>query len=297
MSETTQKSENILYWTLHGRLMPDNRLEYLPGILTTHPPRKPLEDFYSKLRIELLDKNDRLLVSQKVPVAYYCPDESQAKKDIAIRTKVPFHKDTKTIRFWNGDVLVKEWIRPDTVPVIENLKVNRVEGHIQLTWQARHPEEKDMQYVVRFSKNGRNIFNRLSQRLDQPKYQVAENQIPGGKGWIFQIAATDGVNTTTLESEPIDLPETPPLIEISSPPDGYKVSVGTKLMFHGELVAFLGEDVNISSALWTSDRDGTLSDQLIFETDQLSRGTHRVTLTVVENHKRKLTSSISLHVT
>ena len=155
----------------------------------------------------------------------------------------------------------------------------------------------EIQHVVRFSKDGGNTFNRLSQRLDQPKYEVAESHIPGGKGWIFQIAATDGVNTTTLESEQIDLPETPPLIEISEPPDGYKVSVGRRILFHGELIAFLGEDASVSSALWTSDRDGTLSDKLIFETDQLSRGTHHVTLTVKDKKQRQLTSSISLHVT
>lgn len=297
MHKTIEKSEPVLYWTLHGRLTPDNRLQHIPGILTIHAPRKSLENHTSQLRIELLDKNDRLLVSQKVPVTYYCPDEPQARKDIAIRTKVPFPIDTKTIRFWNGDVLVKEWQRPDAAPVIENLTIKQMQGHIQLTWQAHHPEESEMQYVVRFSKDGGNTFNRLSQRLDEPKYEVKNNQIPGGKGWIFQIAATDGINTTTVESEPIDLPETPPLIEISNPPDGHKVSVGTRLMFHGELIAFIGEDISISSALWTSDRDGTLSDQLIFETDQLSRGTHIITLTVEDSQKRKLASSISLHVT
>ena len=296
MNKITHEDERILYWTLHGRLTPDNQLKHVPGILTPHPPRNPVGDFASQLRVELLDGDGRLLVSQKVPVSYYCPDKPNATRDIAINLKVPFHKDTKTIRFWNGEVLVKEWQRSNTPPVIGDVVVRRVRGQVRLTWQARHPEGKEIQFVVRFSQDGGKTFNRLSQRLDQPQYKVAETQIPGGKDWIFQIAATDGVNTTTVETKPIDLPETPPLIEISSPPDGYQVASGSRVMFHGELIAFLGEDTRINSALWTSDRDGALSDQLIFETDQLSRGAHRITLTVIDNQKRQLTSTISLQV-
>jgi hypothetical protein len=296
MNNSTQKPERVHYWTLVGRLTPDNRLKYIPPILTTFPPRQLPVDFSSRLKIELLDENDRLLVSQAVPIAYYCPDQPHTIKDIAIRTKVPFHKDTKTIRFWNGEVLVKEWQRPDRGPEIENLAVKREQGRIQLTWQAHHPEGKEIQYVVRFSKDGGNTFNRLSKRLNQPQYEIAENQIPGGKGWIFQVAATDGVNTTTVDSEPLDLPETPPLLEISEPPDGSQVPVGRSVLFHGELIAFLGEDIGIKSVRWTSDRDGTLSDRLIFETDQLSKGTHGITLAVEDSQKRKLSSSISLHV-
>jgi len=297
MNQAPHKAGRVFYWTLHGRLTPDNRFEHKPAILTPHPPRKSNADGASRLRIELLDAKDQLLLSQTVPVAHYCPDGPQTHKDIAVRAKVPLHERTVSIRFWNGDVLVKEWKRPDKAPVLANLKLSRKKGKVVLTWQAHHPDGHDMQYIVRHSQNGGRTFNRLSCRLNQPGYEVTEDHLPGGKDWVFQVAATDGVNTTTLETDPLDLPETSPLVEISHPPDGHQAAFGARLLFHGDFIAFIGQKVGIGSVLWTSDIDGTLSDRLVFETDQMSRGSHLVILSVVDDRKRKLTDSISLEVT
>lgn len=292
-----QKPESVVYWTLRGSLSPDNRLTCRPGILTSHPPQTAVDEEAGDLRIELLDAQGRPLVKQKVPTAEYCPEQREAIMDVAVRIKVPFHPDTRTIRLWNGDVLVREWQRSEASPVIADLSVKRDKGRVRLTWRAYHPSDAAMQYVVRFSSDSGRTFNRLSRRLDEPGYVVDEAQLPGGKGWIFQVGATDGINTTTVDSAPLDLPETPPQVEISSPPDGQTITLGESLLFSGELVAFLGQDVAVKSVAWASDRDGKLADQLTFETNQLSPGTHRIKLEVVDGRGSALTASVSIDVT
>ena len=296
MNTTNLEVDRVLYWVLNGRLTPDNRLQFIPGLLTEHPPRQSPQEISSPLRIDLLDSRERLLVRQVIPITHYFTDSPHTIKDIPIRAKVPFNQDTKIIRFWNGDVLVQEWQRPNSPPILSDLSIQRSQGLLRLSWHAQHPEGVNIQYAVRFSRNGGGTFNRLSQRLDKPEYEVAEKDIPGGKGWIFQIVATDGINTTTLNSETIDLPETPPLLEIYSPPDNSQISVGQSVLFYGELVSFLGEDVSISSANWISDRDGELSKQSLFTTSQLSPGTHHITLRVLDSLQHQLTATITCHV-
>jgi hypothetical protein len=292
-----KRPERVAYWTLNGWLTPDNRLEHLPGLLTRHPPRALRKDTTSPLRIELLDGNGRLILTQRIPLAAYCLDTpGRLIKDVPIRAKVPFRDDTQIIRFWNGEVLVKEWRRLGCAPLLSNLTVERREGIVRLRWQATHPENAPMQYVVRFSRDGTGSFNRLSKRLDQPKYEVPERDLPGGKGWIFQVAATDGVNTSTLDSEPIDLPETPLHAEISLPLDRSQVADGQAVFFSGDLVCFLGYEESIASLEWISDRDGKLSDRISFETDGLSLGSHQITLAITYGKDRLATAQVSLQV-
>lgn len=296
MNMADQKTQPVLYWTLRGRLSPDNRLACRPGLLTSHPPQATFDEAVGDLRIELLDRQGRLLVQQKVPTAQYCPEQPEAIPDVAVYVKVPFHPETRMIRLWRGDVLVREWQRPESSPVIEDLSVKRDQGRVRLAWRAHHPSGAPMEYFVRFSTDGGRTFNRLSRRLDATEYAVDETQLPGGKGWIFEVGATDGVNTTTSDSAPLDLPEAPPKVEIASPPDGASVVHGATVLFSGEVVAFIGQSVDVQSIAWTSDRDGKLADRFVFETDQLSPGIHRIELEVVDGHGRTLGTHISIDV-
>lgn len=291
------KPQPTLYWTLRGRLSPDNSFTFRPGILTPHPPRAAVAKAAGQLLVELLDAGGRLLVKQAAATGRYSPDHPQITRDIAVRLKVPFHPETRTIRLWNGDVLVHEWQRPEAAPVLADLALTREQGRIQLTWRAHHPNDLPMQFVVRFSSDGGRTFNRLSRRLQAPEYAVDEAQLPGGKGWLFQIAATDGVNTTTLDSAPVDLPETPPKVEIASPPDGTSVARGEPLLLSGDLVAFIGQTIDVKSVTWTSDRDGKLADRFTFETNQLSPGPHRLKLEVIDTHGRSLIATTTINVT
>jgi hypothetical protein len=291
------KVHAVLYWTLRGRLSPDNRFTCRPGILTPHPPRDALRNTAGDLRVELRDERGQILVHQAAVTGHYSPDHPQITRDTAVRAKVPFHPDTRSIRLWKGEVLLREWLRPEAAPVVDKLLLERKQGRLRLSWQANHPNEAPMQYVVRFSSDGGKTFNRLSARLEQPEYAVDEAQLPGGDGWIFQVAATDGVNTTTVNSAPIDLPETPPRVEITSPPDGASLAQGESLLFSADLVAFIGQRVGVKSVTWTSDRDGTLADRFTFETRQLSRGSHRISFDVVDSRGAKLTSGIAIDVT
>jgi hypothetical protein len=248
------------------------------------------------LRFELLDDRGHILVQQAAVTGHYSPDHPELSRDISVRVKVPFHPDTRTIRLWRSAVLLREWLRPEAAPKIDDLLLERNQGRIRLTWRAHHPNEAPMQYVVRFSSDGGKTFNRLSARLEQPEYAVDEAQLPGGSGWIFQVGATDGVNTTTHDSAPIDLPETPAKVEIACPPDGASVAHGEALLFSGELVAFIGQHVGVKSVTWTSDRDGTLAQRFSFETDQLSRGAHRIMLEVLDSRGTTLKAGIAVEV-
>ena len=292
MNEKRKRDSETLYWTLIGHITADNELRHLPGILTKHPYRLCKEDQNSPFRIELLSQDNHLLVSHRVLRLKYTSDSDNKP----IRAKVPFHPKTQVIRFWNGQVLLKEWNRPDAEPVLDQLSINCIEGNVKLTWQASHPSDAQIQFVVRLSQDGGKTFNRISDRLEKPELEISKSSIPGGKGCIFQVAATDGVNTTTIDSEPIDLQETAAKMMITSPQDGQHVGFGQSVLFSGQILGFIGEDTSIDLVRWISDRDGEIGHIPMFTTSSLSMGMHQIRLTAQDSKKRELVSVVTIHV-
>ena len=298
MENTNKDSERTWYWTLVGYLTPDNRIHHLPPILIDHPSRSAGQVKESPLRIDLLDKDERVLVSQPVPYGHFREEVGGRLEERPISGQVPFHPDTQTIRLWNGRVLVKEWLRPPTEPIIGNLMVKRVGKAVRLSWDSKpYNGKEELHYVVRLSQDGGKTFFGISEQIQKCEFEVAENAIPGGKGCLFQVAATDGFQTVTVKSDPVDLPETEPRARIFSPIDGQTLNIGDVATFQGQLVGFIGQDVTMASALWMSDRDGKLAEAPIFQTRKLSDGHHTITLTVRDCKGREGTSTISLYVT
>jgi len=285
------------YWTLNGWLTPDNRLEHLPALLTAHAPRKLSGKRASPLRLELIDANGALLVAQPVPFTRYCTDTpGRPARNVPVRVKVPFREETQTIRFWNGEALVKEWHRPRAAPVLDDLLVEWRGESVRLRWRATHPEGMPMQHLARFRRGPAGPLVRLGPRLERTELEIPQWDLPGGKGSIFQVAATDGFHTTTLDSAPLDLPEPPLEAEIDTPLDGARVSAGRWVAFSGGLVCFFGYEEETKSVQWLSDRDGKLSDQEDFGTDRLSVGTHHITLTIGYGVERTAVGSVTVEV-
>jgi hypothetical protein len=309
MYRSIREPESDIYWSFDGWLDPTDKLHYdLLGILTPYPPQGSLDEDSSDspLAIELLYEDGSVFVKGISETNYYCTGEPSDIKDIPISIKVPFDKTVRAITIKKNGRDIEKWEAGPT-PKIQNLKVAQMTGVIYLTWDASHLNNKKMQYLVRYSKDDGRIFDRLSRQLDHPNYEIEENKIPG-KRWIFQIAATDGFNTTTINSDQIlrKQPEPSPQIEILYPPNGVIIPVGTPLFFNGKLITFIGEDVSISSVKWSSNLDGNLSDQLAFTTDKLSINNHIISLeidviipteTPGDSGKRELRSSTLVCVT
>ena len=118
----------------------------------------------------------------------------------------------------------------------------------------------------------------------------------GGRGCIFQVAATDGFHTVTADSDPIDLPEIGPRPRITWSPDGQRIVVGDHVMFRAQLVGFIGDDITVVSSRWASDRDGELAQTPMFETSKLSAGAHLITLTAVDSRGHEVSAAITVHV-
>ncbi len=97
---------------------------------------------------------------------------------------------------------------------------------------------------------------------------------------LITLSVTDNDNMTGSDSVEVwVVPPSAPSVDIISPVDGATYYVGDNILFD----ALITDDGTISSILWNSDLDGNLASVQSFNSSDLSRGEHRITLYVTDD--------------
>ncbi len=106
---------------------------------------------------------------------------------------------------------------------------------------------------------------------------------------ITDISVTPGT-TTDLGQIIIDPPS------ITAPLKGSTYIEGNTISFNGTGFDLLGNPLNGTSLVWSSNIDGNIGTGEIFSLSSLSYGLHTITLTAVDSAFRSINTSINLHI-
>jgi len=97
------------------------------------------------------------------------------------------------------------------------------------------------------------------------------------------LTATDHHGASDFKTVQIEIyVNTPPVADISSPPDGSKYTQGTAVSFNGTGTDTQDMTLSGSSLSWNSSRDGNLGTGISVSSSSLTLGTHVITLTATD---------------
>jgi hypothetical protein len=136
----------------------------------------------------------------------------------------------------------------------------------------------------------------LGTDVNDTQLTIDAGELPGSPHALVRVIATDGIQTTTDESDgPIAVGSKPPQATVLSPEAGGPMILGAPLLLEGS--AFDPEDGTLGDAslAWASDLDGALGtgQALIVE---LSEGSHTITLTATDSDSSTNTDSLTVDV-
>jgi hypothetical protein len=292
---TRVESQGVQFLRLVGRLHADNTLHLRPGYLTTNPSPIP-EQRDSELVARLYDDHGELLLRYGVLAKPYDPSARTADA-LAVRCNIPFPPATQTIRFFRGEVMIHEIKVSQGKPAVKLLwkPRRRASGKETIAWSATHPENRPLQYFLRYTHSDGARWQGIATRLDRTQAIVDFGQLPGGERCRLAVLATDGVNTTTAESRIFSVPVKPYRAMILSPRDGSRIEPGLPCWFKGQ--GFILEEFRpeLRRLKWISSIDGELGVGPILKVDKLSPGTHTITLKA-GTRDRAGTQSVVIHV-
>ncbi len=284
--------ENGEATVLHMKPMPDNTVEslILPG---------------SALTLAFLEADDTVL--EEAGFAFNIPVGQEEMEppypaEYAIFTVIrtlPAMAEAVEIRFqgesaWSKDVS----FNPPVITLIspvggENLAAN---DELFIEWSASDLDNDPLSYSVYFSGDGGQGFMPLETGLQTTSLSWNSILTPGSDEAVIKVTATDGFHLAEATSPFFTVAPKPPSARILSPEDNSRIAVTSIL--HLEATAFdLGIGVLRDDAMfhWYSSLDGSLGTGRSLVVDNLTIGTHEVTLTVqVEEEQTAVNVNIEI---
>lgn len=282
------------YLRIQGRLYPDNRLVLRHGYLDERPRRPSRRE--SAVRAELFDEAERLLLVHFLELGAEC-SEGRPSSGLCLRGWVPFPAQTQAIRFSRGSVQLHEIIVSRAKPTLE-LQWRPPEdprGPQSVTWRGGHAEGLVLEYFCRYSWDDGRRWARIGWRTRATEMQVDLDNLPGGERCRIAIVATDGVNTTTVCSEPFPVEVRPCRVSILSPLDGQHLPTSQPVLLVGQGYFLEERRVEKEALRWHSSLDGELGCGGLLELDMLRPGEHLLTLTAGEGG-RASTAAVRVHL-
>jgi hypothetical protein len=272
------------YLTVAGIITDDNQLDLQPGFLTDNGAggsggaiEQPL------ITVELLDDGGELIGRQPVAASPLCGYADPSTSTLFLADKIAIPPGTRLIRFrWaSNDALLHDLRVPEAPPQIRltwTPPAGRVHGEQVISWEARHPEDRPLQFIALYTHNDGRSWRPLCLPQESRELVVDFDALPGGVGHI-KVLATDGVNTTEAASRGFAVQEKGYAAFILSPPDGTSIPADQAAWLQGQGLHLEEERAELEQLVWASSIDGQLGTGPLVET-HLSQGRHQITLTV-----------------
>jgi len=216
---------------------------------------------------------------------------------------VPWHPDTARISIWHGEqVLAGRDVSPNppTVQVISPNGGEVVEGESAVvTWSGSDADGDPLTFTLLYSADGGETWLTLATDIEDMSYEVDTSLLAGSEEALVRVMASDGVNTTSDESDAyFTLADSIPQVSILWPTDRARFTADDVVVLTGD--AYDPEDGSLTgeALVWESDQDGLLGSDtsLILATQNLTFGPHHITLRATDSDDMEGSASVNIFV-
>lgn len=199
---------------------------------------------------------------------------------------IDYPETAALFRIVKGDEVLKELQRSISPPVIELLVPvqDSTADTLHVQWTAVDVDSTHLLFTLQYSPDGLGAWKTL--RADYPGLAVAVStrMLAGGAGAKLRLHATDGMNSTMVESAPFSVDSHPPEPGFTGIIDGESLPFGSRIELFGG--AYDAEDgpLSHSDLSWVVSGDASLTASgESLHMDSLESGLYQVTLHAVDS--------------
>jgi hypothetical protein len=167
-----------------------------------------------------------------------------------------------------------------------------------ISWSASDADNDTLKYVIQYSNDGGNSWRPLAVDYPNTTLDLDLTSIAGGDSSLIRVIANDGILTSQDQSDAVfSVAKKAPQTEIDTH-DAAVFSGDQTITLEGSGNDMEDGQLPDSSLQWSSNLDGVLGqgESISINAQQLTEGTHTITLTAQDSDLQTGTASITIHV-
>ncbi len=213
---------------------------------------------------------------------------------------MPIPSGTGRIVLLHGTGVLDTLVVSPAAPVVAVTYPNGGEslsGSVTITWTGSDADGDPLKYDVLYSRDDGLSWSALAVGLSSTSFPWNTGASPGSAAARIRVVATDGVNTSQDDSNgAFSVALKTPQAHIAAPAGGSAFFSGRQVLFEGE--GYDPEDGVLGDAAlsWESDRDGDLGTGRALSVEDLSSGTHVITLDAVDSASNHGTATVTITI-
>jgi hypothetical protein len=253
-------------------------------------------------RIDLLDAADRPLADY--PFEPKLDTETREGEDqIAMLSEVVLYVEgtRRIVISKDGEELASREVsenapgvqitRPDPGTTLDG-------GSAAVEWESLDEDGDDLRFTLLYSVDAGKSWETIAVGVEDERYTVNLNELPGSDEALFRVIATDGVNTASDDLDgPVKVPFKSPRVRIVSPADGALFLTTQTVVFAGQANDLQDGLLSGGALQWSSDRQGVLGYGRSLAVTGLVPGKHTIILAATNSRGKIGQASVKLEVT
>lgn len=279
------------------------RIELLPSYhLRTSVPSRP-SGRLGRYSCELLDASGAVLRRHRL----HHTDPHQCTNDdrLHFHEVIAWRAETRSIAVLrDGQRLGELTVAPEApaLRVVEQPRaaVAKRPELMKVEWQIESREavgrEGEVTSLIRYSHDGGGTWRAIAANVTGTSHVVNTSLLPGGDQCVLQVVASNGIRSTTVETEPFQVERKPRQAYLLSPRPGATFTVGEAVVLHGGGFSPDLQTSPFDDVVWSSSRDGALGVGYEVVTQSLSPGRHRLTMSVPDGFGGEASASVWIDV-
>lgn len=168
----------------------------------------------------------------------------------------------------------------------------------KVIWQASDADGDQLSYSLLYSTDAGQTWQPIDTNIKASNYVLKLEELPGSNSALIRVIATDGVNTSTDDSDAtfrVSLKD--PQARIISPADSAVFSTTQTIVLVGEANDLEDGLLDGQMLQWSSDKQGALGSGRSLAVTGLVPGTHEITLTATDMSGAAGKASIVVQIT
>lgn len=193
----------------------------------------------------------------------------------------PIFPETAALEIFRGRRQLLRVERPTHSPALSKLTIDKDGNQWSLNWQAKHPDNRPLTYMVWTTFDDGKRWHRIGHELRETRFRFDATELPGGDGCRLRVYASDGFNTRYTESDRFQLPLKPPVVIPLNLEDGTELPAGRPVLLEAAAISLRDGSLEPEKIVWASDIEGELGtgEQIWVE---LQEGNHTLLIRGVE---------------